>query len=793
MEALLQDVRSGLRQLSAQRGSSAVAVATLALGIGASAAALALIDATILNPFAYVNSAEIVQIEVTVETPGGQVRDTFGSYDHMRAWQALDELFVSVASWRGTAGQISDANPAERLVVRDATEQYLTVHGAVPVLGRDLVRGDLDEGAPAVALLGYGYWQRRYGGRDVVGETLTLNDAPFVIVGVLPAWFEPDVEVVRPLLVDVRAAGAIGSAGNTRARLRAGVSAEQAGAQLTARLATTDLQGGVSPIAVAVTPIREAAASSYRTIVLLIVGAVACVLLIACVNVSGLLLARATARRSEVAVRASLGASRWRIVRQLLTESLVLACVGTAGGLLLAWWLLPGVVDLLPLRLPGAPVALDARVVAALCLLLAPIVLIVGLAPAIRLSAAGTDAPGAQGASQVGSRLSRRAGQGLVALEVALAVVLLISAGLLIRSYTRLTSVDLGFQADNLLTMEVLPLIENADGQRVFYQALLQQIRGVPGIQAASLVDSLPFGDLIVGTTIEGRDGTVSTAIAHMMPGYFDTLEPRLLAGRFPVQTDHDGEERIAVINESAALAIFGQTDGVGRQFEIGRNGAQTTVLGVIADIRHRGPQDTPRPQVFTPYEHGGVVVLPGLRFGMWVVARVDSSSIALRQRLRQVTAAIGPRVFIGETATMAELLSDRVAPQRRRATILGILGGIGLTLALIGLFGMTAFTVARRTGEIGVRMAFGARAGTVVWEVFRHSAVAVLVGLVAGLAGASAANRLLERYLFETQTMDATTIAAVVSLLGATAAIAALVPAARAARVNPVDLLRHD
>ena len=499
MEVLLQDVRYAIRRLLRQRGSSIVGALTLALGIGASTAIFSVVDAAMLRPLPYPSPEQLVTVNVEITRPDGSTSRPTTSMADMRLLQQADAVFSAVAG-RGSAfrGQIVEGPEPARIQVSRFTESYLSMHGVTPLLGRDFTREDTEFGAPAVVLLGYGFWQSRYAGRpDVIGETIRLDDDVATIIGVLPASFDADVPVASPLQVPPeevpqRGTGRVSVYG----RLRPGLTVDQAGADLSARMASAPLpDGSAMPVRVIVSSRLESIVSRYQTTVNIIVGAVGLILLLACVNVAGLLLARGAARQSELAVRASLGAGRPRLIRQLLTESGVLALAGGVAGVFLAWLSLDAIVANIPISLPAnTPVTLNLRVLAATVALLVPTVLLFGLAPAMSLSRVRIGSALARGGRQPGSSLTRRGSQVLVATEVALAVVLVAAAGLMLRSFARVSAVDLGFNPDGLITMEVLPLDRDPAVHKAYYAALVQRVRITPGVASVGLVDNFTLG-----------------------------------------------------------------------------------------------------------------------------------------------------------------------------------------------------------------------------------------------------------------------------------------------------------
>jgi putative ABC transport system permease protein len=667
------------------------------------------------------------------------------------------------------------------------------MHGVAPLIGRGFTRDDTNPGSPLVAMLGYGYWQSRYGGRaEVIGETIRLDEDSATIVGVLPSWFQATTPLATPLRVPANMYGRRGTgAVAVRARLRSDITIEQARERLTARMASATSGGpNARPARPIVTSLLESSTERYRTTVMVFAGAVGLILLLAAVNVAGLLLARGASRYGEFAVRSSLGAGRWRMVRQLLTESLALAVPATVLGMLFAWLSLDAIVANLPFTLPAdSPVVINRTVLLMTMALLVPTTLFFSIVPALRLSRVQIGLVLARGSGQVGSSFSRRGGQGLIAAEIAIAVILVTGAGLMIRSFMRITSVELGFNPDGLLTMEVMPLERTPAAHEAYYNLLLQRLRTLPSIASVGLVDNfvLGGGTRYSSATVDGRES--ATTVFEVMPGYFETIGAVVREGKLP----SDADPRAVVINESAARAMFPSGPAVGRDLtSAAAPDRRFTVAAVIRDLRHRGPVD-PRSlgelQVYFPFAPSEF----DLNAPMMVVVRPTGHATALAEQLRDVAISVGSRVLVERIRPASEYFGDRVVTPKRRTVLLGLLGGLGLILALVGVFGMTAYAVTRRTAEIGVRMAFGAQPGQVVRTMLRDSAVPIVIGTVLGLAGAMASARVIQSFLFETAPTDRLTLATVAIMLAGSGCLAALVPAMRAARVDPASTLRTE
>jgi len=796
MDTLFQDLKYGVRQLFRQRGSSLVAAVTLALGIGVSTAILSVIDATMLRPLPYPQPEQLVTVRPEETMPDGRVSRATASMEDMREWQKSDDVFSMVAGvGRAFRGRIAEGAEPERIEVSHYTEDYLPMHGVAPLIGRNFTREDTDPGSPLVALLGYGYWQSRYAGReDIVGQEFRFDTEIATIVGVLPRWFDADTPVATPLRTPLdeyarRGTGRV----SVYARLRPDITIDQAKERITARMQPRTLPNGelTSQPTVNIRSRLDEALAQSRATVNILAGAVALILLIACVNVAGLLLARGASRQTELAVRASMGAGRGRLIRQLLTESVILAIPGGALGLLLAWLSLDAIVANIPLSISSnSPVTLNLTVLAATVVLLVPTVLLFGLAPAIRLSRVKIGSVLARGGRQRGTALSRRGGQALIAAEVALAVVLMAGAGLMIRSFMRISAVNLGFDARGLVVLQALPIDRNPGVHQEYYKALLSQVRAIPGITAAGYVDNFSLGGGLAFSFYTAGTKSDGATTFRITPGYFETIGATLKAGRLPTDADYASHLRGVVINETAATTFF---DGspIGR--ELTRSGPDRdpwTVIGVVADLRDGGPLSTRKEsQIFLPFE----MTEYDLNTAMMLVMRPSAESPGLADQLRRVAQGLGPRVLVERIRTSEQFFGDRVVTPRRRTVLLGLLGGLGMVLALVGVFGMTAYSVNRRTAEIGVRMAFGARPGQVVTTMLRDSAIPVVIGTMLGIGGALLATRVITSFLFNTAPTDAATLAAVALTLAVAGGLAALLPALRAAKVDPATSLRAE
>lgn len=794
VETILQDLRYGLRQLGVHPAFSIVAVLTLALGIGVSTALFSVIDAALLRPLPYPNPEQLVTLLVEEPSKAGDPHRWAPSMADIRTWRTLSAIVSHAGMGRvtGFVPLIVETGTPERLTVAEASEDFLETYGIIPILGRGIHQEDTREGAFPIALLGYGYWQRAFGGDpQVLGREIRIQNRPVTIVGVLPAGFYSETAVWQAKqfsegILDRRGAGT-----PVIARLRPGVTPAQAMAALGAVTPPSTMMGPTPvPVRVAIESMYDDVTDPFGATIWTLSMAVGLILAIACVNVAGLMLARGATRHVELAIRAAIGAGRGRLIRQLLTESLLLAVAGALTGVLLAYVSLDSLVALIPLSLPAnSPVTLNTTVLAFALGLAVVTALLFGLVPALKLSRASRMiSPMLAAGGRNGAPLSKRAGQWLIAIEVALALVLMTGAGLILRSFTKLVSVDLGFDAANVLTLEVEPLDQTADIRRNYYASLADSLRQLPEVASAGAIDQLALtGGARSGFVTADTGARFGGPQRTVLPGYFEAMGVRPLAGRLLEDGDRLTGEAV-VINAAASQQQFGG-NALGHTLRRGgKNPRQWRVVGVVPNIRHGGPQPRVQPEMYVLPDPNEADASP---MTLAMVMRLREGASLSIDRLKQIAGAIGPRVLVGRAQPAAAIISHQVAKPRHRMLLLTMLGVFGLLLTLVGIFSMTAYAVARRTREVGVRVAFGARPGQVVRVMVRDAVWPVGFGLIAGLAGAYYATRLITSFLFQTAPHDGTTLVAVVALLGAAACLAAWLPARRAASVDPVTALR--
>ena len=807
VDTLLGDLRFAARRLRRSPGFAAVAVLTLGLGVGASTAIFSTVKPVLFEPLAYPNPERLLAIHDRSQQ-GARVPVTFGTYLEVAERSRSFETIAVFATWQPA---ISGDGEPERLTGQRVSADYFRVLGVDPALGPGFSAEDDRPDGPAVVILSDGLWRRRFGADvGIVGSQVRLNDTPYTVAGVMPAGFENvpghAAELWSLLQYDASLPSFDGREWGHHlemaGRLRAGVDARAARAELQA-IAANPLPQLARPAWAAlgegflVASLRDAATANARPALLALFGAVLLLLVIACVNVTNLLLARGARRQGEMAMRAALGAARARLVGQLLSESLVLAFVGGVLAVGVAW---VGVRVLVALSPPGLPrvdaITLDG---AALAFALAVTTLVgvaVGLAPSLRVLG-GDVAPGV-------GRLSRRATGGhlsarraLVIGEVAVACVLLVGAGLLLRSFRQVSAIPPGFEAEQLLALEVQtvgPDMDDEGTQRFFAQAL-DAARQVPGVVSVALTSQLPLsGDVDVygvrresEQNPEGEDGAAFRYAVS--PGYFATMGIPIAQGRAHSRDDGQGAPPVVVINESFAARVYPDGDALGRRLHVGRNDLPWyTVVGVVGDVRQGALSDPPGDAVYIPTDQWYFADR-----NRWLVVRAAGDAAALVPALKSAVWSVDPDQPIVRIELVGELVT-RSQPQRRFVlVILESFAAIALLLAGIGLYGVLSASVGERMRELGVRAALGASTRSLVALVARQGAAITAAGLTLGIAGSALASRALATLLFGVTGLDPFTYAGVVAVLGAVACLACGVPAYRAMRVDPAVTLRGE
>jgi putative ABC transport system permease protein len=805
IDALLQDLRYAARTFRRSPGFLAITVLTIAVGVGANAAIFSIVNAVLLRPLPFPHADSLV----LVTDMNRQTKQNNGdaSPANFLDWRARNHSFNAMAAFRQARFTFSGADRPEMVEGAIVNVNFFDVLELKPAIGRGFSAADEQPGAARVAVIGDGLWRQRFGARpDAIGQSVRFNDEPYAIVGVMPpgidypdkarVWVAPHWRVPDdPLAPGVDPARERDHGYfSVVARLQADrtISGAQSDMDSVAATLERDFPNENRNAGVLLTPLRSDLVSDVRQTVLLLFAAVGLLLLIATANVSGLLIARATARHQEMAVRIALGASRGRILTQLLTESIVLSVVGGVGGVLLAMWLIGPLVSLSPTDLAVAgEVTIDKSVLLFGLAVSTLAGLLFGLAPAHQLARLDVHADlkqGARGASGVGQRRVRAA---LVAGEIALSLVLLVGAGLTIRSLVKLQHEPAGFNPDHVLTLSVsLPTARYpTPAQKAeFWQRTLEALREVPGVEAAGGTSRLPLlpGNSTRGLTIRDLPPNVQ-ASAHYRtasPDYFRAMGIQVLRGRVFEEADREGRPLVAVVSASAAQRFWPNRDPIGERFSI--NEPEITVVGVVGDVHAASLDSVPQPTVYVPYRQDP---WPSMVFALRTTAAPSTLSNAVRSAIWQVD----KDQPVGAVRTMDEQLSNSLTRRRFSVTLLTAFGVVAVALAAIGLYGVLAFIVAQRRREIGVRMALGAQPRDVIVDVLGQGLRLAGLGIAVGIGLALAATRLLNALLFGTSPTDALTFAGVATLLVAIAIGASIVPALRASRVDPLVALRDE
>jgi putative ABC transport system permease protein len=802
MDTFFQDLRYAVRTLRRTPAFTFAAVACLALGIGANTAIFSVIDGVLLRPLPFRDPSSLVMVWET-DPSQGRDRNVVSPANYLD-WRAQNSTFSEVGSyidWRANLTGIDEPVEVARAI---ATATFFRVLDVAPELGRVYTLEEDAPNGPNVVVLSHRLWERHFGARrDALGARLELDGRPFTVIGVMPATFGIEgsrAELWTPMQLDpaVDYRTRTGRYLTSVARLKPGVTAERAQADMSAIARRLE---AAHPIfnrgwGANVVPMYEQVVGGVRRALLVLAGVVAFVLLIACANVANLLLARSTARTREVAVRAALGAGRGRMVRQLLTESVVLSALGGAVGLLLAYWGVQGVKALAPRGVPRvASISIDGWTMAFTLVVALVTGLLFGLVPALQAGRGNLQTVLRDGSR--GSTSSGRARAVLVAAQVALSLVLLIGAGLMLRSFARLQAVDPGFDPEGVLTGRV-----QLAGQRfrassaatAFFGQLLDRVEKVPGVEAASAINWLPFGGDGSATSywIEGRPvpppGNEFVAdVRAVDPRYFRTMRIRVKRGDpFDARANTESPKQV-VVNEAFVRVHFPTSNPIGEHVLMPWDDTlRAEIVGVVADTKHAGLDSLAKPMIYWAMKQFPTNF-------MTLVVRTSGDPMRLAPAIAREVRALDANQPFADPKPLDAYLSQSVAQRRFSMTLLGVFSALALVLAALGIYGVLAYSVAQRTREIGVRMALGARDSTVAGMVVREALRVVGVGLAIGVAGAVALTRVLTTLLYDVSPTDPLTFTGVTLALGAVAVTASYFPARRAARVDPIVALRQE
>jgi len=807
MERLIADARYALRVLLKRPVFTVIAVVTLALGVGANTAIFSVVNAVLLAPLPYDRPEELTVIWSRHAPSHAEQQPS--SFPDVNDWRAASESFEQIAATRMFSFSLTDGDEPVQVTGVRVSANLFSLLRVQPVLGRDFLEREAQPGGEPVAIISYSLWQQRYGGdANLVGRALNLNGQSYTVVGVLPAGFyypTPETLIYVPFVPTASEMMRGGRFLRVIGRLNAKVPLDQARAEmqtvagrLARQYADTNMDWDVQLV-----PLREQVVGSVRLALFVLLGAVGCVLLVACANVANLLLARAASRRAEFAVRTALGASRWHIVRQLLTESVLLSLAGGALGLLLAAWGVPLLTGISASSIPRVEgVKVDGATLAFTLLVSLVTGVLFGLAPALQSSSRRLTESLKEGGRKgtAGGVLHQRMLNLLVVAEVAAAVVLLVAAGLMLRSFVAISRVAPGFNPKGVVTMSVSlsqPGYADIQQQARFYDRLLVEVRGLPGVQSAAGISRLPLNgnNAASNFTIQGRpvqpgmEPVADVRIAS--PDYFKTMGIPVLAGRDFSERDTKDAPDAVVINQAMAERFFAGEDPLGKRLQVYPDPTRwREVVGVVGNVRLLGLDAEVNPAIYLPPPQN---VYPAAMRASFVVVRTDADTRGLVAAVRDKLKAVDGGVPIAQVRTMEEVVGLSLAQRRLSMSLLATFAALALLLAGVGIYGVLAYSVTERTHEIGLRMALGASSRDVLRMVMGNSARLIAAGLGLGLGAALAVTRLMTSLLFHVSATDPLTYAGIAALLSAIALIASYLPARRAARVDPMVALRYD
>jgi putative ABC transport system permease protein len=801
METLLKDIRYGFRSLLKRPGFTAIAVITLALGIGANSAMFSTVNAVLLKSLRYPEAERIVLLDGI--NPSAGITQSNMSIPDFADWQAQSQSFEQLAGFVTGGSLLTSGDEIERVRGTSVSNDFFPLFRTGALRGRTLQPDDSQKGRDKVVVLSYALWQRRFGGNEnVIGSKVILAGKPTTVVGVMPNGFDypSQSELWVPFPIDPTTERRDNRFVSVVGRLKPGVPIAQAEASLDTinkRLAQTFVETNTG-WTVKVTNLQERMVRSMRKSLLVLLGAVALVLLIACANVANLLLARATGRQKEIAVRAALGASRWRVVRQLLTESVLLSLIGGAIGLLVSVWLTRLLVSISPANTPRFDeIKPDVWVFAFTLALTVVTGIIFGLVPALQASRIDLNTGLKETRGAGASHNQRLRGLVMVA-EIALSFILLVCAGLLIKSFMRLREVNPGFNPANVLSIRTsLPgaVYPKGEPRAQMLRQVVDHVKTLPGVESAGAVLSLPLGGdtLNVGRAYirEGRPATPeeSTNATYLVatPDYFRTLQIPLIAGRPFSDYDTDHTPKVVIVNETMARQLWPGASPLGKRITIWRDeDFPREIVGIVGDTKASLDEDA-SPQMYVPFAQDS-------GWGsMSLVIRTSGDPSATSAAARSEIRSLDKGIPLFNVKTMNDVLAVSVAQPRVSMLLLSAFAAVALLLAVIGIYGVTAYYVTQRTQEIGIRMALGAQMGDVMKLVFRSGMLLAVIGVAIGLAVALVLTRLLTSLLFAVKPTDLATFATVAVCLLVTAFLACYLPARRATKVDPLVALRYE
>ncbi len=811
MNAVLQDLRYAFRTLVRRPAFTAVIVVTLALGIGANTAIFSVINAVVLRPLSYDSSGELVMVWETNEERGSN--QFFVSYPNFRDWKEQNEVFEDIGVLRPGSFTLTGVDVPLRVEGAAVSTGFFATLRLNAAIGRTFRAEEDRAGAPNVVVLSDGFWRRHLGADpDPVGRTLALDGADFTVVGVLPQGFDFPVRIsgaelwtptgLRARWLEKRG----GHTFRTVARLKAGVTLAQAQAEMDTIAGRLEQQypDSNTGYGVNVVPLHEQVVGNVRPALLILLGAVGLVLLIACANVANLLLARSEGRRQELAVRAALGAGRARLMRQLLTESMLLGVLGAAMGVLLAFWCKDVLVGIIPRDVPRVgEIGIDGWVLAFALLVALGTGVVFGLGPALHATRFHLTDSLKEGRFTTASSGRYRLRRLLVVSEVAVALVLLVGAGLLMRSFLRVTDVDLGFRPESVMTFRMSPpgaAYANGERRAELFRQVIERVETLPGVQSVSASTTLPLTDMGIGLSFSvlGREETAAAedSVAlfdSVSPDYFEAMGIPLLRGRGFTEQDRRQGLGVMLINQAMAQMVrrlHPDVDPMGLRLTISADFDENEpgffeIVGIVGDVR-RSITDEPEPHMYVPFQQQ---TWESMSFAVRTAGDPSSVVGAVRSAVSSVTRDVAAYNF----RTLEQYLGNSLAHRLFAMLLLGIFAALAVTLAAVGIYGMLSYSVAERVHEIGVRMALGALRTDVLRFVLRRGLTLTAIGLGIGIVASLVITRVLASFLYETSTADPVTLVGVSLLLVVVALLSCYIPARRATKVDPMVALRYE
>ena len=811
LETLLQDLRYGIRVLLKKPGFTFVVVLTLAIGIGANTAVFSIVHGVLFRPLPYKDTERIITI--WEPSRGGH---TLGLTDlEFFDFRRQNTVFEDIAAYATGSTTLSGREEPERVVVTWVSSGFFSVLGVQPAMGRAFTPEEDSPDPARVAVLSYGLWRRHFGSDpDVIGQQISLNGNSRTIIGVMPKGFQfvsKEVDLWLPLGLDPANVSPGDRSYNAVARLNQNVTLEQARAEmntLAGRLAEEHKKrypAGVNATqSLNLIPIYDLIVGDVRPVLLILLAAIGFVLLIACANVASLMLARAETREKEIAIRVALGAGRFRILRQMLTESLILSVVGGCLGLFIAFWGIGALVSVAPESLPR----MDEVGVNVAVLIFTSVVSVIsgiafGLVPALHSSKVDLQSSLKEGGRATTASSGRRTMYLLITSEMALALVLLIGAGLMIKSIHHLLDVDPGFESKNVLTARIsLPQSRYPQSQEVnaFYKQVLEQIEALPGVVSAGTVTALPLSGLNSNASfeIEGRprmsDDVVQNADFRIVSReFFRAMGIHLLKGRYFEETDQEGAPCVVIINHTMARSFWPDEETIGKRINLGVPGSPwLTIIGVAKDVSHQGLNVSPNPQMYFLQSQNAAKAL-GVPRSVALVVRTSSNPLDLSSAVKGAVQSLDKDLPVAKIQSMEQVMSSSISQSRFTMVLLAIFAVVALVLAGVGIYGVISYSVAQRTHEIGIRMALGARPRQVLGLVVGQVMLLAMLGVILGLVLAVASTRVLSGLLFGVSTTDPVTFIVISLLLMVVAVAASSVPARRAIRIDPMIALRYE